>query len=605
MRQESISATNDPLLYPWEPPSGSLLVHKIESSTSFKTSPLNPVKERRFGFANVRYNDDVWSFDSLAKLKHQPWAEFRHLVIAVGSNAAPSVMCNKFYQRNWNGSDFFPIVKARVTNMAIGYFASVAPRGYIAATPLQQRGAETIVWASWLTTDQLLALNSTEPGYSCREVSAEDFPLEILSIAEDGSEVVAERPESFYVYDADQGYILDADTREAKILTTQSEIFAYFRELSKRSEYASFAEFFAKDDREIQEGFTSPEAIARFEKLLVEHELRALPNLAPDGAIAHARDGYTAYATIPSLEPPAWEGSGRTPWLRVTSTRDVLNRSRETKVVAHPSLRQEIGTHASVTTTYRSFRNNGELETRPGVIASVDYRDDVPEGTLEADQTIRESLGIGLGEYVQLAPARVASNPVADAVCPTRYVTARVYTADHSNMETEIALVDALTLRLLGMKDGGRLVIEGCPHPDGHIPEVRVRAVAMSEEVQRRHGALTKSKTGLYANPTSHLGATSDLAPILLEKSLRNRLNLDSSQLGVVRLQASRKSALADELRELILVLLIAFIGVLSVFSNPYLAGIVTVLVLLGAFALTLVRVRGNIGAESRRSRRT
>ncbi len=73
----------------------------------------------------------------------------------------------------------------------------------------------------------------------------------------------------------------------------------------------------------------------------------------------------------------------------------------------------------------------------------------------------------------------------------------------------------------------------------------------------------------------------------------------------MVRLRASRKSALADELRELILVLLIAFIGVLSVFSNPYLAGIVTVLVLLGAFALTLVRVRGNIGAESRRSRRS
>ncbi len=289
--------------------------------------------------------------------------------------------------------------------MAIGYFASVAPRGYIAATPLRQRGAETIVWASWLTTDQLLALNSTEPGYSCREVSAKEFPLEILSIAEDGSEVVAESPESFYVYDADQGYILDADTREPKILTTQSGIFAYFRELSKRSEYSSFSEFFAREDREVQEGFTSPEAIAHFEQLLIEHELRALPNLASDGAVVHARDGYTTYAKIPSLAPPEWEGSGRTPWLRVTSTRDELDRSRETKVVAHPSLRQEIGTHASVLTTYPSFRNNGELETRPGVIASVEYRDDLPEGTLEADQTVRESLGMGLGEYVQLAPA--------------------------------------------------------------------------------------------------------------------------------------------------------------------------------------------------------
>ena len=173
----------------------------------------------------------------------------------------------------------------------------------------------------------------------------------------------------------------------------------------------------------------------------------------------------------------------------MTSTRDELDRSRETKIVAHPSLRSAIGTHASVTTIYPSFRNNGELESRPGIIASIEYRDDVPEGTVEADQTVRESLGMGLGEYVQLSPAHVASSPLADTVCPTRYVTARVYTADHSNMETEIALVDALTLRLLGMKDGGRLVIEGSPYDNGQIPEVRVRAVAMSEEVQRRHPA--------------------------------------------------------------------------------------------------------------------
>lgn len=92
-------------------------------------------------------------------------------VVAVGSNASPGVMRGKL--RASGVSETVPFVRACVPDIATSFTAHVSPRGYIAAAPARQAGAENTMWVSFLDADQLAVVDATEvPNYTREHVSA-------------------------------------------------------------------------------------------------------------------------------------------------------------------------------------------------------------------------------------------------------------------------------------------------------------------------------------------------------------------------------------------------------------------------------------------------
>ncbi|MEY8566914.1 hypothetical protein AALF15_10105 [Corynebacteriaceae bacterium 7-707] len=88
----------------------------------------------------------------------------RTAVVAVGSNASPGVMRTKL--RNHGVSPVVPFIRACVPDTTTAFTAHVSPRGYIAAAPYRQPGAQTTMWVSFLDREQLECVDETEaPNY--------------------------------------------------------------------------------------------------------------------------------------------------------------------------------------------------------------------------------------------------------------------------------------------------------------------------------------------------------------------------------------------------------------------------------------------------------
>lgn len=82
-------------------------------------------------------------------------------VVAVGSNAAPTVLRHKLGSLLGTG---LPLAAAAVEGLLVGHSAHVSARGYVAAAPARGTGALPVTLA-WFDVDQLAALDATEPNY--------------------------------------------------------------------------------------------------------------------------------------------------------------------------------------------------------------------------------------------------------------------------------------------------------------------------------------------------------------------------------------------------------------------------------------------------------
>jgi hypothetical protein len=98
-------------------------------------------------------------------------------VVAVGSNRSPAVMAHKMAQAGV--SVVVPMMRCRVSGIAVGHSAHVSLRGYIAAAPFAAEGVETSMVLSWLDQDQLTALDETEPNYRRLRLDSAQYPIRI------------------------------------------------------------------------------------------------------------------------------------------------------------------------------------------------------------------------------------------------------------------------------------------------------------------------------------------------------------------------------------------------------------------------------------------
>jgi hypothetical protein len=148
-------------------------------------------------------------------------------------------------------------------------------------------------------------------------------------------------------------------------------------------------------------------------------------------------------------------------------------------------------------------------------------------------------------------------------------------------------------------------VVEGLPDDVGDVPCVQVKAFQASEAVQARREMLNGGDLSCrFPTSVDSLGVYPDLPWVYLDSSTRTRLGLAGQKLGVVRLRASRGYQIGKELRELLLVLAIAFLGVVSIIDDQVLRLLVLGLLVLFVIVVVVVRLRSRLSRHLRRRSR-
>lgn len=146
----------------------------------------------------------------------------RTLVVAVGSNAVPAVIHRKLSVAG--RCTIVPFTPCTVAGIAVGHSAHVSAAGYIPAAPFAQPNVSTPMIASWFDTEQLQAVDATEPNYRRRHLPGARYPLTLAT---------GQRPAHFALYESLRG-LLTLDGSTPVPLTTQHELCRRLRE-SRRS----------------------------------------------------------------------------------------------------------------------------------------------------------------------------------------------------------------------------------------------------------------------------------------------------------------------------------------------------------------------------------
>jgi hypothetical protein len=179
------------------------------------------------------------------------------------------------------------------------------------------------------------------------------------------------------------------------------------------------------------------------------------------------------------------------------------------------------------------------------------------------DQVLRNALGTEVWEHVRLTKVKVGSTPISDLILfRPHFVMARVQAADLATVEQNVGLVSPLTLGILGIQDGDAVIVQGAPDAEGNVEDVRLRVhVAPDDMLDLRKEVSGGSLSTRFPSARDALGVFPDLPCIFLDSASRARLGLGRTKLSAVRIRASRSFQLNREFRELLLVLILAFLG--------------------------------------------
>jgi hypothetical protein len=567
-----------PLIYPGHTPPTSGLV------TDGPYLPVEPLPGRRLAQARVVLGADrpaalavgisrVSLGYALLALNAVP-IEARVPVLAVGSNAAIAQMQAKFLAAGISCA--MPLTWARVTGIRVGAAAIVSRWGYIPAAPVFEPGVTTRLAVNWLDPEQLRALDETETGYERRLVDDGDATrVELES---------GERLCTTGIYVSTSGVLADPDGRRPMDLPSQEEL---------------IRQLLARGDRSLR--VLAGRGVPGFLRAATDHEGRARLVEALRGSAGIAvltpptptRDGELATydAGRGGLAPPA----GADGALQVAPTPDGVDRGGEQAVVLPAARWQELGrpSHAVVRSAM-----DPQAPAAVGRVLASETGDEGDE--VEVDQSIRNGVGVEIGEYVTLEPADLDRHRLADALLGTpQTLLCRVQAAEMVTSERPAALLTRLGLELVGVESGDRVVIEGLPRdPGGRLERATVRAFeAPDETVERRERLTGGGYQHRFPSARDTLGVHPDLPWIFIDRALRGRLGLTQPQLAIVRVRASRRDQLTKELREMLLVLVIALIGLVQVVDVGW-AWVVFGLVAVAAVAGVVgMRLRSRLGS--------
>jgi len=594
-----------PLTYPGRWPETSCLV------TAENVLRLQPVAKSRSSAALVSWVDGFgtsagWSAgdepvlrDVLTVLNAAPMSQ-RVPVLAIGSNASVAQLRHK--ARSQHFPLLIPMVLAEVTGLEVGHAAKLVHLGYIPATVRFAPQAHEQLFVQFLDRQQLREMDATEVGYRRIWLPAEQVPVRL-----DSGETLG----GVYAYVADGGYLVEAG--EFIPRATQSRIIERVRTASPE-----LTELLGSD---------VDEAVRRAKGSAQEWRTRVASAMAEAGLVA-GTDQLEDYPDQRQVPPrsyaaiPSWGGidgsAGGWPegTVTVAPTSDDLTRDGESVVAISEGLRLALGNPKHV--VVRGFaEHDQDTHYRLGAVAAVrrlpvvdtdsTYSDTAHGGpeAAQIDETLRIALGVDLGDAVILTPVKVKRPTWPDLIFGRpNHVTLRVNLADTSTTERPVCLVSELTLELLGIGSGDDVILEGFPEPGGRVPSVTLKAFrAPAEVVEARHTLMGGSWGSRFPSPRDTFGADPDIPEVYLDAATRHQLGLGSQQMGILRARASRLQRFIAELRELMLILVLAAVGLIGIVDDPgWSVGMLAVLVALALF-VTVVRLRDRL-SHSRSLRR-
>lgn len=355
----------------------------------------------------------------------------RFLAVAIGSNASPGVMRRKFEAHG--ESQILPMLAGVLRGFGVGHSSHVSASGYIAAAPRRDPDGEIRVIATLLDEGQLNCLDATEPNY-VRRTCAGGLTLES-----------GEQPTAFYLYDSKSG-LLTQPGRAALPFGSQADLIALLN-----TQCPELLELVGRRTGFPQDRLTDVSALlpALGRNRALRDEVRGL-----FGALGWSQE--SGLQELPADEPPTPYGRTSSTWvasallpkpaLDCRATRDSLEREGQHCVVLNPRdiAQFDIKQHA--------FVQPALYPSRPGALGRVVMDTKQPIGSIGVDQTIRNSLGVELGERVIIGPAQAPRSRVADVlIARPHYVMCRVQSADLATVEQPVCLLTPLAMSILGV----------------------------------------------------------------------------------------------------------------------------------------------------------
>lgn len=532
-------------------------------------------------------------------------------VIAIGSNASPAQLRHKFRDRP--DSLLIPSVHAKVTGLRVGYAPFVAGYGSVPATVMRAPGSEVTLAVQFLDATQLANLDRSEsPSYQRVWLSGDDGVQVQLETGEflDGA----------YAYVAKDGYIVDQDHKPLVLRTPGAQL----------------------------QGLTQPQVVA---DLLSDpviaavwgesaEQLHARAKQLPEQGLAALRAAHRVGQADSWNDHPDEMGTGSTrvygnllprspridelpdafthlPVRIVASTPNGVRRGGKSIVRISASLAEQLGKPSLL--EVRSAQLMSEHgSAAPAALAGVIVRDtnsDVREDLIEADHVIRMACGVEVGETIVVQPAELSRDTVGDLIVgsPT-YLTMRVTLADPASAERDIILMNKLALDIIGVAPGDYVVVEGAGVKGSHEENAQVQVVVLkafeaSEAVEENRHRVTGGTWGArFPAAIDTLGVRSEIPLAFLDYELRVRLGVHAQTLGTVRVRPARLHQFWAELREIVLILAVAFIGVVVVAPYPWLQALLILALLALTLGLVIYRLRRRfthvLGRIEKRSRR-
>lgn len=123
-----------------------------------------------------------------------------------------------------------------------------------------------------------------------------------------------------------------------------------------------------------------------------------------------------------------------------------------------------------------------------------------------------------------------------------------------------------------------------------------------AETRERREDLHGGDLSSRFPSSLDALAVSPDLPWIFLDSATRTALGLGAQKLATVRLRASRRFQLRKELREMLLLIGLAFFGLVSILKNPVAQVIGLAALVLFVAAVVVVRMRGRLVQEIRLS---
>jgi hypothetical protein len=534
-------------------------------------------------------------------------------VLAVGSNAAPAQLRHKYADSGV--SAVMPLVKAKVEGLAAGVAAEVAGNGYVPATPIFGGDLVDELFVQWLDAHQLALLDETEPGYERLLLPAGDPAEGGVRITLPSGEVLG----ACYAYLSTRGSLADPSIprrraaagpappaegtdllrlpREGPRLTgrtighdRQTELVTALLDGSPRLRHlmGNSTEWFVR--------IRKPGVVDEVRQIFQEEGWARQQDVASRSVHEPGNAPPQVYGRILPAQPPQ-PGT----W-RVVPSADDIKREGQTVVRVTTDTSQTLGNPRHVTLRTAAAVPGSDIE-RLEAIARVLVDDDtgtaftppghtVPDHVIELDEVLRLALGVEVGEDVTLAGIRVHHRRwLNHLIGRPFYVTCRVQIADPATAEREVCLLDPLTLDLLGIESGAEVVVEGRADDQGEARQIRLKALAVTDSVRQRREAITGGDFGSrFPSVRDALGVAHEIPWIYIDMTGRALLGISGQPLATVRVRPSRSFQLRQELREMLVVLGLAFIGVIELVTETWAR--IGLLIAMVALVVTTISVR-------------